>query len=309
MSFRKRVGAKDVARELVPGESVELLKTLGLVDARGNLQADSRRKLKQVNHLVGLLRPALEDALVRHADPVVVDAGAGNAYLGLVLYALFLGPAGKGRLVCVERRPELVARVRERAAALGFERVTVLQGDVADAALPERVHVVVALHACDTATDDALALALLRRADHVAVVPCCQAEVAAQLKALGAELPDPALRPLWGHAWHRRELGSHLTNVVRALALESRGYQVTVTELAGWEHAVKNELILGRRVGRAHAGARRALDELLARIPIRPAITRALASASGADGEEVHPPVGAGDGEAPAVGGDDQAHA
>lgn len=193
MSFRRRVGAKDVARELVPGESVELLKTLGLVDARGNLQADSRRKLKQVNHLVGLLRPALDDALARHADPVVVDAGAGNAYLGLVVYALFLGPAGKGRLVCVERRPELVARVRERAAALGFERVTVVQGDLAaegaSATLPERVHVVVALHACDTATDDALALALARRADHVAVVPCCQAEVAAHSRRSAPSCP------------------------------------------------------------------------------------------------------------------------
>lgn len=284
--FRKKVSKDEVPRELLPGQSVELLKTLRLVDPRGNLQADSRRKLKQVNHLVRLLAPALDDALARHASPVVVDAAAGNAYLGFVLYELFLGPAGRGELVAIEPRPELARQVRERAAALGYERLRVVEGVIApgDAAgVPERVHVLVALHACDTATDDALLLGLARRADHLAVVPCCQAEVARQLQALPKDaVTDPGLRALWRHPWHRRELGSHLTNVVRALVLESRGYQVTVTELAGWEHAVKNELILARRVGRAHAGARAELEALLARVPVRPALVRGLGRAADA---------------------------
>jgi hypothetical protein len=275
--FRRRVGKAEVGRELLPGQSPELLKTLRLLDPRGNLQADSLRKLKQVNHLVRLLAPALEDALARHRDPVVVDAAAGNAYLGFVLYELFLGPAGRGELVAVEPRPELARQVRERAAALGYERLRVLEGPLDQVDLPARVHVLVALHACDTATDDALLAALARRADHLGVVPCCQAEVARLLKDLPDDaLPDPAWRALWRHAWHRREVGSHLTNVLRALAVEARGYQVTVTELAGWEHSVKNELLLGRRVGARHAGAQRALDDLLARVPIRPALVRGL---------------------------------
>lgn len=275
--FREKVSKGDVPRELLPGQSTALLKTLHLLDARGNLQADSRRKLKQVNHLVRLLTPALDDALARHAAPVVVDAAAGNAYLGFVLYELFLAPAGKGELVAVEPRPDLAARVRERAAALGYERLRVLEGPIDQVALPERIHALVALHACDTATDDALLAALARQADHVAVVPCCQAEVARQLKELPPDaVVDPGVRALWKHAWHRRELGSHLTNVVRALALEAHGYQVTVTELAGWEHAVKNELLLARRVGREHAGARRELDALLARVPVRPTLVRGL---------------------------------
>ncbi|MCO5164903.1 MAG: SAM-dependent methyltransferase [Planctomycetes bacterium] len=275
--FRKKVSRADLPRELLPGQSTELLKTLHLVDARGNLQADSRRKLKQVNHLVRLLTPALDDVLARHGAPVIVDAAAGNAYLGFVLYELFLGPAGRGELVAVEPRPDLAARVRERAAALGYERLRVLEGPVQEVELPERVHALVALHACDTATDDALLAALARQADHVAVVPCCQAEVARQLKELAPDaVDDPGVRALWKHPWHRRELGSHLTNVLRALALEARGHQVTVTELAGWEHAVKNELILARRVGREHAGARRELEALLARIPVRPTLARGL---------------------------------
>lgn len=273
--FRKSVKGKEaVARELLPGQSPDLLKTLRILDPRGNLQADSLRKLKQVNHLARLLAPALEDALARHPSPIVVDAAAGNAYLGFVLYELFLKPEARGELIAIEPRPELARQVRERAQALGYDRLKVVEGDIASTALPERVHVLVALHACDTATDDALLAGLRAHADHLAVVPCCQAEVARLLK----ELPksEEPVQALWKHAWHRREVGSHLTNVIRALAVEAQGYQVTVTELAGWEHAVKNELLLARRVGKPHAGARRELDALLSKVPVRPAIVRGL---------------------------------
>ncbi len=145
-------------------------------------------------------------------------------------------------------------------------------------ALPPRVHLVTALHACDTATDDALLLALRHGADHVAVVPCCQAEVAEQLSRVQADAPgvSPALCSLHAHPWHRRELGSHLTNVVRALALEAHGHRVTVTELAGWEHAIKNELILGEKVRARSAEAEQRLRALLTAAGVRPKLARAL---------------------------------
>jgi len=134
---------------------------------------------------------------------------------------------------------------------------------------------VLALHACDTATDDALLLALRHDADHIAVVPCCQAEVAAQLKENRHAAPQP-WPLLWSHAIHRREMGSHLTNVIRALALQSRGYQVTVTELTGWEHSLKNELILARRVHRENRGARAELEKILETTGVRPKLIREL---------------------------------
>jgi hypothetical protein len=133
---------------------------------------------------------------------------------------------------------------------------------------------VTALHACDTATDDALVMAIAQGADHVAVVPCCQAEVARQLEK--ARPSDPAVAALFAHPLHRRELGSHLTNVVRGLALEAHGYKVTVTELVGWEHSAKNELILGKRVNRFNAEARETLRALLERFAIEPAVVREL---------------------------------
>jgi hypothetical protein len=139
------------------------------------------------------------------------------------------------------------------------------------------VHLVTALHACDTATDDALALAIERNADHVAVVPCCQAEVAQQLAEQKAPGNGPsAMDALFEHPWHRREFGSHLTNVIRALVLEARGFKVTVTELAGWEHSLKNELIIGKKVRSSSPEAQAKLDALLAATGVKPKLVRAL---------------------------------
>jgi SAM-dependent methyltransferase len=283
--------------ELLPGQSEALLRELHLVSRDGKLHADSLRKLKQVNHFAGLLRPALDDVLARFPKPLLLDAGAGNAYLGFILYELFLRE-GQAELFCVETRAELVERARERAARLGFSRIRFVARALEEAALapaatgesvlpdaaavpegglPERLHLVTALHACDTATDDALILAVRRKADHVALVPCCQAEVAAQLKASRADAPEGPMALLWAHPLHRREFAAHLTNVLRALLLESCGYAVTVTELTGWEHSLKNELILGRRVHKEHRGARARLRELLAATGARPKAVRELA--------------------------------
>src|SRR4029079_4262065 len=98
------------------GMSLELLKDLHLLTRDGHLNADARRKLKQIRHLLGLLRPALDDAMARTAEPLIVDCGAGKSYLGALLHELVLTPAGRGSLVAIEARPELSAQAAERAA-------------------------------------------------------------------------------------------------------------------------------------------------------------------------------------------------
>lgn len=270
---REAVPAKRVRRELLENQSLELLKTLHLVTRDGQLNADARRKLKQVNHLVGLLQPALDDVFERSPQPRVVDVGSGSSYLGFVLYELFLKE--KGELLSVESRPELTSKAQERAGVLQFARMKFETANIEGAAYPERIDVLTALHACDTATDDAMAVALSHEAEHIALVPCCQAEVAQQLKDARPKV-DSAMQSLFSHPWHRREFGSHLTNVIRALVLEASGYQVTVTELAGWEHSLKNELILARRVGQPNGIAKKRLEALLAQTGVRPKIVETL---------------------------------
>jgi hypothetical protein len=254
--------------------SIELLQDLHLLTRDGHLNADARRKLKQIRHLVGLLRPALDDALARHAEPSIVDCGAGKSYLGALLYELVLGPAGRGAITAIEARPELSEQAATRAARFGQDRFHVATGAIGALALPARPNVVTALHACDTATDDALVLAIAQGADHVAVVPCCQAEVARQLET--SRPTDPAIAALFAHPLHRRELGSHLTNVIRSLVLEAHGYKVTVTELVGWEHSAKNELILGKRVHRHDSDARATVRALLERFGVEPSVVKEL---------------------------------
>jgi hypothetical protein len=257
--------------------SVALLKDLHLLTRDGKLNADARRKLKQIRHLLGLLRPPLDEALKKSDAAAIVDCGAGKSYLGFLTYELVLKPAGRGTLYAVETRPELVEEGRARAARYGHERFHFVGGAIQEAELPRALELVTALHACDTATDEALALAILRGADSVAVVPCCQAEVARQLATSSGRAPTD--QALVEHPLHRREMGSHLTNVIRALCLEACGYKVTVTELVGWEHAVKNELILARRTFRPPSDLRATLADLLRRWNIEPSLVRTLKAA------------------------------
>jgi hypothetical protein len=254
--------------EIRPGQSLELLRELHILTREGKLNQDSRRKLKQVYHLFQFIEPLLEEAMAAHADLALVDHGAGKSYLGFILYDLFLKARDSGQVFGIERRPELVEKSRDLAARLGFGCMSFLNLSVEDSirssALPERIDIVTALHACDTATDDAIRFALEKQAACVVLVPCCQAEVATILrKYKNDSFSKTPLSELWRHRIHAREFGAHLTNVLRCLLLESHGYQVTVTELVGWEHSLKNELIVARRHGTPRGNARQRTEEIL----------------------------------------------
>jgi hypothetical protein len=252
--------------ELRPGQSVELLKELHVLTRDGKLNQDSRRKLKQVYHLHHFIDELLNE--LGSNAPTIADHGAGKSYLGFILYDLSLRPRGHGQVFGIETRPELVEKSRALAQRLGFDRMRFLNVAAADAAgsseLPERIDIVTALHACDTATDDAIGFALHKQARFMVLVPCCQAEVAANLRQNKAlSLARTPLAELWRHPLHTRELGSQLTNVLRCLYLEACGYQVTVTELVGWEHSLKNELILARWTGQRRRSSADRLRALL----------------------------------------------
>jgi hypothetical protein len=262
---------KDVADDLGlrPGQSLELLQELHILTREGRINQDSRRKLKQVHHLVQFIEKLLLEIPAEGGHPTLADHGAGKSYLGFVLYDLFFRPRGVGHIYGIETRAELVEKSRALAQRLGFERMSFLHLSAAEAAdnaqLPEKIDVVTALHACDTATDDAIAFGLRKHARYMVLVPCCQAEVASCLREQKAlALARTPLSELWRHPLHTRELGSQVTNVLRCLYLEATGYQVTVTELVGWEHSMKNELILARWTGQRRRAAAERLRAILA---------------------------------------------
>ena len=289
---------KPLDLDLRPGQSIELLKELHILTREGKLNQDSRRKLKQVLQLFQFIEKILKElaeedaakisnlsssaatsAAVQTQGLTLADHGAGKSYLGFIVYDLFFKALSQGAIYGIETRAELVEASRALAKRLDFQRMVFLNTSVAESSqselMPAHIDVVTALHACDTATDDAIAFGLQKNARAMVLVPCCQAEVAAKLRQNKAlNLSKTPLAELWRHPLHTREIGSQLTNVLRCLYLESKGYTVTVTELVGWEHSMKNELILARYTGRPKAAAADRLQALLSEF----GLTESLAS-------------------------------
>ena len=162
---RKQTQVQELLR---PGQSVDLLKELHILTRDGAINQDSRRKLKQVYHLFGFIEPLLQQLQADgRSDITLADHDAGKSYLGFILYDLFFKQLGSGTVYGIETRPELVEKSTALAQQLGFARMQFLALSVqqasASSALPASFDIVTALHACDTATDDAIAFALQKK--------------------------------------------------------------------------------------------------------------------------------------------------
>jgi len=254
--------------EIKPHQSIELLKALHILTRDGKLNQDTRRKLKQVYHLYHFIEPLLTELMEDNDNITLVDHGAGKSYLGFILYDLFMKQHQSGRVVGIEARAELVQKSKELAEQLHFDRMDFhhlsVEESMSSNLLPEQVEIVTALHACNTATDDAIRFGLEKNANFMVLVPCCQAEVAEVLrKHKNESFGKTPLSEIWRHPIHTREFGSQITNVLRCLQLEAHGYQVTVTELVGWEHSMKNELIIARYKNSPRKNAQVRLAQIL----------------------------------------------
>lgn len=227
-----------------------LLKALHLMTMDGHINQDAQRKLKQIEHLAQFIDPLLK----KDERNVLVDVGAGKAYLGHYLKATRSSiPLA---LYNIEHREDIVRKSTTLCEDLQIQDFHFIQKRCIDVEqLPESPDIVMALHACDTATDEAIDFGLKHKAKHFVLIPCCQAEVARHLKGPREEL---FRRPI-----HRREFGSLLTNVLRALRLEAHGWKVTVTEFTGLEHTLKNELIIASKIQSSNKMAAQKLEETL----------------------------------------------
>jgi hypothetical protein len=257
-----------MSQEIKPNQSIELLKALHILTRDGKLNQDSRRKLKQVYHLVNFIEPLFNEVLAQNTNPVLVDHGAGKSYLGFILYDLLVKQLDAGEVIGIETRVDLVEKSKALAAECGFARMRfehlTVEQSIHASTLPSRVDIVTALHACNTATDDAIQFGLAKQAKYMVLVPCCQAEVAEVLRKHKAQsFGKTPLSEIWRHPIHTREFGSQITNVLRCLQLEAAGYSVTVTELVGWEHSMKNELIIAKYTGQPRKNATERIEAIL----------------------------------------------
>lgn len=252
---------------VLPTNAPLLLRTLGLLNSDASMSADSTRKFIQINHLLTQFKPFLEDLNQRHKKVRILDAGCGSSFLTFILaWAYKELWTHDALLIGVDTNENLINKSKTSAAAMGvdnlikFSKAAIsninwtnllaeFSEDVPDDPKKSRPHAVVALHACDTATDDAIALGIKLQADFIAVAPCCQAEMARQWKDLGDKNLEHPLSPAFKNPHLRRELAAHFTDLARVLILRGHGYEVTTTEFTMSHATPKNTLILAVRRG------------------------------------------------------------
>lgn len=270
-------------------EDHPVLRAIGIADERGRVKPSRQAKYRQVEEFLRDLAPAVDDALASGRlrtptaeDPLrVVDLGCGNAYLTFAAHAFLSGVRGlPAHLVGVDVKAQSREHSTAVAEALGIAgTITFVQGDIAhaslDGILPGPPDVVLALHACDTATDDALARAVTWEAPLVLAAPCCHHDVAAQLR----RAPTPApYSSLTRHGILRERFADTLTDALRASVLRRLGYRVEVIEFVESRHTPRNTLLRAVRTGaRPDARAAEEYDDLVRTWGIRPRLGELLA--------------------------------
>jgi SAM-dependent methyltransferase len=263
---RALTGGKRLA--VLPAEAPLLLRALGLLHRDATMPPAQVRKFLQINHVVRVLEPALAELRARHPVIRIVDAGCGRSYLTL-LVAWYARERWRHRveILGVDRDPDVIAECRRRTALAGLDDVVRFEVAPLDAVPAAEVHAVLALHACDTASCDAIALGVARGAELIAVAPCCQAELARAWSALAETPPElpaaGAFAPIWRAPHLRREIAAHVTDAMRALLLRAAGYRVTALEFIAAEHTQKNTLLRAVR-GDPDPAARAEYDALVA---------------------------------------------
>lgn len=216
------------------------LHDLGITTAEGKVRQDGKRKFRQINKFVEIIDKLVQEQPLR-AGAQVLDMGSGSGYLTFALYDHLTNSLGLDVVVTgVELRPGLVEKCRRVASGNGFRNLHFVEGYINDFD-PPRIDLLIALHACDTATDDALYKGLRAQAQMMVVAPCCQKQVRRDMV-----VPD-ALRPLLGSGILLERQAAMLTDAMRALLLEAEGYKTRLFEFIPLEHTAKNVMITAIR--------------------------------------------------------------
>jgi SAM-dependent methyltransferase len=232
------------------------LAALGVADAEARLVPAMARKWKQINRFLEVIGAALAaSTLAKQQHIEVLDFGSGKGYLTFALHDHLRHALGlDAQVVGVELRADMVDLCNGIVSRLGLQGLRFEQGDVGSYA-PRPVDVMIALHACDTATDHAIHMGIRGGASIICCAPCCHKQLRPQLLS-----PHP-LRPILQHGVHLGQEAEMLTDGVRALLLDACGYDTQVFEFVSLEHTAKNKMILA--VKRAQPAAQ---DKLLEQV-------------------------------------------
>jgi hypothetical protein len=222
---------------LIPeGQPVDFLVAIGVMTASGRVRAKKRQKFRQINRFLELV-DEIHTALPREGTVNIVDFGCGKSYLTFALYHLFRFLRNRDvHIVGLDRSPQVIRDCSQISERLGCEGLEFAVGEIATHEPEAKVHLAVSLHACDTATDDALAKAVGWQTDVILAAPCCQHELAPLMRS-------NKLAPLFEHGILKQRFAALATDALRARVLENCGYKTQVVEFIDMEHTAKNLLI------------------------------------------------------------------
>lgn len=231
------------------------LSALGIAGADGKILKQGRRKFRQINKYIELISHQLQ-ARPLPEQAHIVDMGSGKGYLTFALYDYLVNECSLSvKVTGVELRPELVDKCNAIARENNFDNLQFIAGDIHQYQPEGGIDMLIALHACDTATDEAIARGLAAQADHIVVAPCCHKQVRKSMA------PDEALQPMLQHGILLERQAEMLTDSIRSLLLEREGYQTKVFEFIGTEHTPKNVMITAAK-GRARTEAQQEIEHL-----------------------------------------------
>ena len=255
--LKKLIGDKSYL--ITPRNGSQLLRSLGIMNQDCSISHDSARKFIQINHMINMLEIHLKDLITRFSIVRILDTGCGKSYLTFLLAWYFKEKANHPcEIYGVDTNTKLIESSNQKAKELGYTSLKFIVSSLSSFNWKEmmkseeaqmRPHALFALHACDIATDMALAIGIKEKSDFIAVVPCCQAELARKWKnGLENSKANP-LHPIFATPHMRREVGAQFTDMMRILLTRAHGYEVTATEFVPSEHTPKNRLIFGVRRG------------------------------------------------------------
>jgi len=242
ITYTKPTTGMDEAKYFIdPEEASDLLQAIEIMNSDGHMSVDMRRKYVQIDNFVKLVQPLLNKS-AQQGKIFILDCGSGKSYLSFAMNYFIREKLRRScHFFCVDDNEEIMSKVMRIRNELGYDNMEFFASKIRDFEPREKVDIVCSLHACDTATDEAIARAIQLEAPFLLVVPCCQHEVINQLK-------DHPLKAITRHGAYKAKLADLLTDAMRTLVLEAMGYKVTVTEYVAPAYTPKNIMIQAEKV-------------------------------------------------------------
>ena len=262
---------------LEEGVYVPFLRDLGVMTEEGKIVASRRDKFRQINRFLEFIRDILPE-LDRGRELTILDFGCGKSYLTFAMYYYLHELKNYDiQIIGLDLKKDVIEHCSSLGRKYGYEKLKFLQGDIADYDGVDSVDMVVTLHACDTATDYALAKAVAWNARAILSVPCCQHELNRQIK-------NEVLQPVLRYGLLRERMAALITDGLRASMLEEQGYRVQVLEFIDMEHTPKNILLRAikepEKIRRGDAaGKQEELERCMASLHVTPTLEKLLRGA------------------------------